>query len=188
MHKSLMALFVLAPVAAFAAADALDQKGFVYIKAGETSVLRAEPAADAKEIGRPPAGVRVKHVKRQDGWYLVEVPGMKPGWLADSATAATRPEAPPAGRPVPARNVEKTIASTTALTAAARLLDARAAGTTGNDPETTKRRVVQFAIWEQEIGVQMADVPHPNGLYADVTARGRKADAEKFLAELKESD
>ena len=197
MRKALVMLVSLVAATAVAA-EVVDQKGFVYVQTGGNAVLRAEPRADSAEVTRPPAGMRLVHRKvsrdgANVGWYYVEQPGMKSGWLSASDASTTRPTTPAQGRPVQLRpELASNIQTSTALTAAARMLDARAgSGSSSLTEKEAERLIVQFTAWEDLIGITLSDPPYREGefkgRYADTTARGRKEDAEKFLTTLKET-
>lgn len=202
----------LIPVVLAAAAMA-DEKGFIFAS-GDRPLLRKEPKADAPDSAAPAIGSRLvfKKVMREgDGiaWYFVEQPGVGTGWLAASDASKTRPTAlpqvkppnrpPKPAAPVAASGTTKTgsrsavaeVASgqtAAGRTLGARALEARALQTAEEADKVVEKAVIDYITLERVIGIQMSDPPHPDGRYADVTARGRKADAETFGKTVAEGD
>lgn len=215
MSKRLPLFAAIVIVATTAFAQPVEEKGFVYVT-GEGPVIRKEPKADAGQTAVVPAGGRLvyrKVVKGDAGveWYLVDMPGAGTGWLAAQHAAAKRPTAPPALRPVKAAPPPAAPPSTTtsSQTSAARGLgfarsaSAQTAGSRGLGARTLSARgvasveaadkivqkaSVDYITMERVVGIQMKDPPHPDGRYADVTATGRKADAEAFAKQVKEGE
>lgn len=212
-YRHILALaFGVIPLTLLAAA--VDEKGFVFTT-GAAARLRAEPKADAKETAAPPFGGRLlyrKVVRDGDavGWYFVEQAGVGTGWLSATEASDKRATATPAAKPVKrsappvatsgtapqgaaARGLSAKLAtSASAQTAGSRTLAERAAKAQGKPPAEGDRLLrettIDFVTLERVIGYHMSDPPHPDGRYADVTARGRKEDDEKFAKSLAEGD
>jgi len=202
-----LALLVVAALAA--RAEPLAEKGFVFVT-GTGPALRAEPKADAASTATLPVGGRLvykKVVREGDAiaWFFVEMPGAGTGWLAAANAADKRPGVGPAAKPVKPAPVPSVTANATASTAGARAFEgfaqsssAQTAGSRGFDEKLLAARGLSsvdeagklrtkalrdYLTLERAIGIQMSDPPHPDGRYADLTARGRKADSEKIAAE-----
>ncbi len=167
--------------------------GFVFVKpASGKAVLREGPSATAKVVGEPPAGARLVYRKVSEAagkatWFRVEPPGGTPGWIAAQDTSATRPTAPPPGRPV--KIVDSGLGNprpTSAQTAAARGL-ADGAKRYASAKQELKASVDQFLTLEQTVEELFLDPHHPEtGAYPDSDPGGtRKAKAAAFRAGLK---
>ena len=202
---TLIALAVSVAIPALLAAATVDEKGFIFAS-GDRPLLRKEPKGDAPDSAAPASGARLvykKVVREGDAvaWYFVEQPGVGTGWLAARDASKTRPTAlpqvkPPNRAPKPAGDTgapgqtkaptRSSVAEIAAgQTAAGRTLEARAlaarALTTAEDAQrVAEKALIDYVTLERVIGIQMSDPPHPDGRYADLTARGRKADAEAF--------
>jgi hypothetical protein len=148
-------------------------------------------------------------------WYWIDQPGIGSGWLAAADSSVTRPSAVPAVKPVPrvtpkplatgdgavktlaaqttsARTLKPEDAARAAREAGAaistRALASRTLASTSEADAVVYQATVDYNTLERMIGIQMSDPPHPDGRYADVTARGRKADSELFAKTVQEGE
>lgn len=214
-HHWLILTALAGAVPALVAAATVDEKGFIFAS-GDRPLLRKEPKAGAADNAAPANGARLvykKVVREGDAveWYFVEQPGVGTGWLAASDASKTRPTALPQVKP-PARAPKPGAAAATAATGGskaparsaiaeiaagqtaagrtleARALEARALTAASDATKIVEKALIDYLTLERMIGIQMSDPPHPDGRYADVTARGRKADAEGFAKTVAEGD
>lgn len=186
---------VLAPLAL---AEVVEQKGLIFAHGKDgRPVLRAEPRSDAPAVGNPPQGARLRYSKAAKNgaaveWYFVSEPGLKEGWLPAAEAATQRPIAPPPGRPLTIVDSKKILRTETTQTAAGKGIGAMAIEA-GKESKTVDEMLLQFATWEEVLGIAYRDVPHRDkpyqGLYAThKTPDGRMAAADAFAADLKEGD
>lgn len=205
---------ITATIPLFSLAETVDLKGFIFATGTEPKLL-AEPKAGAKNVASPPIGLRLTYKKvaktgEAVDWYYVDQPGLGAGWLAAASSTSVRPGPLPPPKPiakVPPPDV-KAATGTVAHTSAARgmnellmmrdsamarglserALDARGLETVAEADAIVQQAWIDYTTLERRIGIQMSDPPHPTGQYANLTARGRKADAEAFAKTVQEGD
>lgn len=177
---------------AFAAAEATPKVGLIYAYVdGGTPVLHRDPKNDAPAVAHPPNGARVRFVEviggeSQPAWYHVDQLGMTAGWLQASDA---RTEAPKRRTGQPLIRVDLgdlTVKTDTAITSAARGLDARVLS---YGSETSRADALQQLVdLTHAVDLQMQDVPytgqekgnHRPGSRFNHTAAGRTRDAQSF--------
>jgi len=189
-----LAALLLGPPALLAAEE-IREAGFVFVhSAAGKAQLHAEPRPDAKVVGVPPSGMRLVYRKRLDDggktlWYLAELPGGSPGWLAAADASTKRPVDVPALKPI--KLIDSGIGSSAlpvgGMTAAARGLDKRARHY--GETEDLKTSADQFVTVERFVDQLFQDKQDADGVYlSEAPSPVRRSSAEEFKAALKREE